>query len=60
VVEPDPEPVLMSKVHKEEYGTGTFEFDSAKLTESVSERLHHLVSFLQTKSSLSMAPAYSF
>ncbi|HHF3167057.1 TPA: OmpA family protein [Vibrio diabolicus] len=46
VVEPDPEPVMMSKVHKEEYGTGTFEFDSAKLTDSVSERLDNFVSFL--------------
>ncbi len=46
VIEPDPEPVMMSKVHKEEYGTGTFEFDSAKLTESVSERLDNFVSFL--------------
>ncbi|MCQ6497857.1 OmpA family protein, partial [Vibrio parahaemolyticus] len=46
VVEPDTEPVIMSKVHKEEYGTGTFEFDSAILTESVSERLDNFVSFL--------------
>ncbi|GLR06292.1 OmpA family protein [Vibrio hyugaensis] len=40
------EPVMMTKTHKEEYGTGTFEFDSAKLTDSVSERLDNFVNFL--------------
>ncbi|WP_182026788.1 OmpA family protein [Vibrio rotiferianus] len=42
----EPEPVMMTKTHKEEYGTGTFEFDSAKLTDSVSERLDNFVNFL--------------
>lgn len=40
------EPVMMTKTHKEEYGTGTFEFDSATLTDSVSERLDNFVNFL--------------
>jgi len=40
------EPVMMTKTHKEEYGSGTFEFDSAKLTDSVSERLDNLANFL--------------
>jgi OOP family OmpA-OmpF porin len=40
------EPVMMTKTHKEEYGSGTFEFDSAKLTDSVSERLDNFVNFL--------------
>ncbi|PQJ71536.1 hypothetical protein BTO01_09690 [Vibrio jasicida] len=40
------EPVMMTKTHKEEYGTGTFEFDSAKLTDSVSERLDNFANFL--------------
>ena len=40
------EAVMMTKMHKEEYGTGTFEFDSAKLTDSVSERLDNFVNFL--------------
>ena len=40
------EPVLLTKTHKEEYGSGTFEFDSAKLTDSVSERLDNFVNFL--------------
>ncbi|WP_440888778.1 OmpA family protein [Vibrio sp. WZ-1] len=42
----EPEAVMMTKTHKEEYGTGTFEFDSAKLTDSVSERLDNFVNFL--------------
>ena len=40
------EPVLLTKTHQEEYGSGTFEFDSAKLTDSVSERLDNFVNFL--------------
>merc|ERR550539_593529 len=40
------EAVMMTKTHKEEYGSGTFEFDSAKLTDSVSERLDNLANFL--------------
>ena len=34
------------QVHKEEYGSGTFEFDSYKLTQSVTERLDNLANFL--------------
>ncbi|AUI88436.1 hypothetical protein BS333_19100 [Vibrio azureus] len=41
------EPVLLTRTHKEEYGTGTFEFDSAKLTNSVTERLNNLANFLK-------------
>jgi len=40
------EAVMMTKTHREEYGSGTFEFDSAKLTDSVSERLDNLANFL--------------
>ncbi|CAM2765064.1 OmpA family protein [Vibrio mytili] len=46
VVEPEPQPVAVMQTHKEEYGTGTFEFDSAKLTETVKERLDNVVAFL--------------
>jgi OOP family OmpA-OmpF porin len=45
--EPEPMPVMMSKVQKEQYGSGTFEFNSAKLTDSVSERLDNFVEFLE-------------
>ncbi|MGR5069149.1 MULTISPECIES: OmpA family protein [Vibrio] len=40
------EAVVLTKTHKEEYGTGTFEFNSAKLTNEVSERLNNFVNFL--------------
>ncbi|MEX3070432.1 OmpA family protein [Vibrio alginolyticus] len=46
VVEPEPEPVLMTKTHKEEYGAGTFEFDSYDLTNSAKERLDNFINFL--------------
>ena len=34
------------QIHKEEYGSGTFEFDSCNLTQSVTERLDNLANFL--------------
>ncbi len=34
------------QTHKEEYGSGTFEFDSCNLTQSVTERLDNLANFL--------------
>ncbi|MGR5238352.1 OmpA family protein [Vibrio alfacsensis] len=40
------EEVVLTKTHKEEYGTGTFEFDSAKLTSDISGRLDNFANFL--------------
>ena len=40
------EPKSEMQIHKEEYGSGTFEFDSCNLTESVTERLDNLTNFL--------------
>ena len=40
-------PVKVMKTHKEEYGSGTFEFDSAKLTGAVSSRLDNFVQVLK-------------
>ncbi|MGY0615395.1 OmpA family protein [Vibrio sp. FJH11] len=44
--EPEPEPVAVMKTHKEEYGSGTFEFDSSKLTPTATERLDNFVNHL--------------
>ncbi len=46
VVQPDPEPVLMTKTHKEEFGAGTFEFDSYDLTNTTKQRLDNFMTFL--------------
>ncbi len=46
VVEPAPGPVLMTKTHKEEFGAGTFEFDSYDLTSTTKERLDKFIGFL--------------
>ncbi len=46
VVEPEPEPVLMTKTHKEEYGAGTFEFDSYALTDTAKGRLDNFIGFM--------------
>ncbi|CAH0526310.1 Outer membrane protein A [Allocatenococcus thiocycli] len=44
--EPEPEPVAVMKTHKEEYGSGTFEFDSATLTPEATGRLDNFVEHL--------------
>ncbi len=46
VVEPEPQPVLMTKTHEEKFGAGTFEFDSYDLTSSAKERLDNFIAFL--------------
>lgn len=47
-VDPGPEAVMMTKTHREVFGSGTFALDSAELLDTVSERLDNVVSFLNT------------